>query len=118
MEITRLRGERLKDAEVIHKCYQDLTDALAHIEVKNIGEVSHNKNIHFSLVCGVFLRFSACLLLPSKNICKKTVQLFKVLKNNSWVIFKHLTGHLRRNTGEIEYSCSCRSVGEDKETNA
>ncbi|XP_047920914.1 spectrin beta chain, non-erythrocytic 5 [Anser cygnoides] len=35
LEITRLRGERLKDAEVIHKCYQDLTDALAHIEEKS-----------------------------------------------------------------------------------
>ncbi|XP_009997918.1 PREDICTED: spectrin beta chain, non-erythrocytic 5 [Chaetura pelagica] len=35
LEITRLRGERLRDAEVIHKCYQDLTDALAHIEEKS-----------------------------------------------------------------------------------
>lgn len=44
LEITRLRGERLRDAEVIHKCYQDLTDALAHIEVKNNGKVSYNAN--------------------------------------------------------------------------
>ncbi|XP_014805640.1 PREDICTED: spectrin beta chain, non-erythrocytic 5-like [Calidris pugnax] len=35
LEITRLRGERLRDAEVIHKCFQDLTDALAHIEEKS-----------------------------------------------------------------------------------
>ncbi|KAM7109778.1 LOW QUALITY PROTEIN: spectrin beta chain, non-erythrocytic 5 [Ciconia maguari] len=35
LEITRLQGERLRDAEVIHKCYQDLTDALAHIEEKS-----------------------------------------------------------------------------------
>ncbi|NWZ66645.1 SPTN5 protein, partial [Acrocephalus arundinaceus] len=35
MEMTRLRGERLRDAEAIHKCYQDLTDALAHIEEKS-----------------------------------------------------------------------------------
>ncbi|NXW82166.1 SPTN5 protein, partial [Alopecoenas beccarii] len=35
LEITRSRGERLRDAEVIHKCYQDLTDALAHIEEKS-----------------------------------------------------------------------------------
>ncbi|NWV68098.1 SPTN5 protein, partial [Malurus elegans] len=35
LEMTRLRGERLRDAEVIHKCYQDLTDALAHIEEKS-----------------------------------------------------------------------------------
>ncbi|XP_074765676.1 spectrin beta chain, non-erythrocytic 5 isoform X1 [Athene noctua] len=35
LEITRLRGERLRDAEEIHKCYQDLTDALAHIEEKS-----------------------------------------------------------------------------------
>jgi len=34
LEITRLRGEQLRDAEAIHKCYQDLTDALAHIEVR------------------------------------------------------------------------------------
>ncbi|KAM6073898.1 spectrin beta chain, non-erythrocytic 5 [Chlamydotis macqueenii] len=35
LEITRLRGARLRDAEVIHKCYQDLIDALAHIEEKS-----------------------------------------------------------------------------------
>ncbi|NXD33924.1 SPTN5 protein, partial [Copsychus sechellarum] len=35
LEMTRLRGERLRDAEEIHKCYQDLTDALAHIEEKS-----------------------------------------------------------------------------------
>ncbi|NXX84962.1 SPTN5 protein, partial [Urocolius indicus] len=35
LEATRLRGERLRDAEAIHKCYQDLTDALAHIEEKS-----------------------------------------------------------------------------------
>ncbi|XP_063188806.1 spectrin beta chain, non-erythrocytic 5 [Chroicocephalus ridibundus] len=35
LEIARLRGERLRDAETIHKCYQDLTDALAHIEEKS-----------------------------------------------------------------------------------
>uniref|UniRef100_A0A8C0BAD1 Calponin-homology (CH) domain-containing protein n=1 Tax=Buteo japonicus TaxID=224669 RepID=A0A8C0BAD1_9AVES len=35
LEITRLRGERLRDAEEIHKCYQDLTDALAHIKEKS-----------------------------------------------------------------------------------
>ncbi|NXW30481.1 SPTN5 protein, partial [Phaetusa simplex] len=35
LEITRLRGEHLRDAETIHKCYQDLTDALAHIEEKS-----------------------------------------------------------------------------------
>ncbi|NXF42508.1 SPTN5 protein, partial [Oceanites oceanicus] len=35
LEITTLRGERLRDAEAIHKCYQDLTDALAHIEEKS-----------------------------------------------------------------------------------
>ncbi|NWW90294.1 SPTN5 protein, partial [Rhynochetos jubatus] len=35
LEITRLRGERLRDAEAIHKCYRDLTDALAHIEEKS-----------------------------------------------------------------------------------
>ncbi|NWV85162.1 SPTN5 protein, partial [Dasyornis broadbenti] len=35
LEMTRLRGERLRDAEVIHKYYQDLTDALAHIEEKS-----------------------------------------------------------------------------------
>ncbi|NXK06704.1 SPTN5 protein, partial [Herpetotheres cachinnans] len=35
LEITRLRGERLRDAEAIHKCYQDLTDALSHIEEKS-----------------------------------------------------------------------------------
>ncbi|KAM6274075.1 spectrin beta chain, non-erythrocytic 5 [Porphyrio hochstetteri] len=35
LEITKLRGERLRDAEAIHKCYQDLTDALAHIEEKS-----------------------------------------------------------------------------------
>ncbi|XP_051647894.1 spectrin beta chain, non-erythrocytic 5 isoform X2 [Manacus candei] len=35
LEITRLRGARLRDAEAIHKCYQDLTDALAHIEDKS-----------------------------------------------------------------------------------
>ncbi|XP_010222613.1 PREDICTED: spectrin beta chain, non-erythrocytic 5-like, partial [Tinamus guttatus] len=35
LEITRLRGERLRDAEAIHRCYQDLTDALAHIEEKS-----------------------------------------------------------------------------------
>lgn len=44
LEITRLRGERLRDAEEIHKCYQDLTDALAHIKVKNKGKVSRNTN--------------------------------------------------------------------------
>lgn len=38
LEITRLRGEKLRDAEAIHKCYQDLTDALAHIEVKKQWE--------------------------------------------------------------------------------
>ncbi|NWW62036.1 SPTN5 protein, partial [Ifrita kowaldi] len=35
LEMTRLRGERLRDAEAIHKSYQDLTDALAHIEEKS-----------------------------------------------------------------------------------
>ncbi|XP_074853761.1 spectrin beta chain, non-erythrocytic 5 [Carettochelys insculpta] len=35
LKITRLRGERLKDAEAIHKSYQDLTDALTHIEEKS-----------------------------------------------------------------------------------
>ncbi|XP_069714086.1 spectrin beta chain, non-erythrocytic 5 [Phaenicophaeus curvirostris] len=35
LEITRLRGEQLRDAEVIHKYYQDLTDALGHIEEKS-----------------------------------------------------------------------------------
>uniref|UniRef100_A0A8B9PGF4 Calponin-homology (CH) domain-containing protein n=1 Tax=Apteryx owenii TaxID=8824 RepID=A0A8B9PGF4_APTOW len=35
LEITRLQGEQLRDAETIHKCYQDLTDALAHIEEKS-----------------------------------------------------------------------------------
>nr|XP_031360795.1 spectrin beta chain, non-erythrocytic 5 [Lonchura striata domestica] len=35
LEMTRLRGEQLRDAEAIHKCYQDLTDALAHIEEKS-----------------------------------------------------------------------------------
>nr|XP_009682974.1 PREDICTED: spectrin beta chain, non-erythrocytic 5 [Struthio camelus australis] len=35
LEITRLQGERLRDAEMIHKCYQDLADALAHIEEKS-----------------------------------------------------------------------------------
>ncbi|NXG60038.1 SPTN5 protein, partial [Hemiprocne comata] len=35
LEITRLRGEQLRNAEAIHKCYQDLTDALAHIEEKS-----------------------------------------------------------------------------------
>ncbi|XP_050810875.1 spectrin beta chain, non-erythrocytic 5 isoform X3 [Gopherus flavomarginatus] len=35
LEMTRLRGERLKDAEAIHKSYQDLTDALTHIEEKS-----------------------------------------------------------------------------------
>ncbi|NXO67199.1 SPTN5 protein, partial [Phainopepla nitens] len=35
LEMTRSRGERLRDAEAIHKCYQDLTDALAHIEEKS-----------------------------------------------------------------------------------
>ncbi|NXO10573.1 SPTN5 protein, partial [Oriolus oriolus] len=35
LEMTRLRGERLRDAEAIHKCYQDLADALAHIEEKS-----------------------------------------------------------------------------------
>ncbi|XP_068017491.1 spectrin beta chain, non-erythrocytic 5 isoform X2 [Melanerpes formicivorus] len=35
LEITRLRGERLRAAEAIYKCYQDLTDALAHIEEKS-----------------------------------------------------------------------------------
>uniref|UniRef100_H0ZL45 Spectrin beta, non-erythrocytic 5 n=1 Tax=Taeniopygia guttata TaxID=59729 RepID=H0ZL45_TAEGU len=35
LEMTRLRGVQLRDAEVIHKCYQDLTDALAHIEEKS-----------------------------------------------------------------------------------
>ncbi|XP_065538942.1 spectrin beta chain, non-erythrocytic 5 [Lathamus discolor] len=35
LEITRFRGKRLRDAEAIHKCYQDLTDALAHIEEKS-----------------------------------------------------------------------------------
>lgn len=55
LEITRLRGERLKDAEVIHKCYQDLTDALAHTEVKNTGNILYKENLNFSLICGVFL---------------------------------------------------------------
>lgn len=44
LEMTRLRGERLRDAEAIHKCYQDLTDALAHIEVKIYKKVSYNAN--------------------------------------------------------------------------
>nr|XP_025044105.1 spectrin beta chain, non-erythrocytic 5 [Pelodiscus sinensis] len=35
LEITRLRGKRLKDAEAIHKSHQDLTDALTHIEEKS-----------------------------------------------------------------------------------
>ncbi|XP_058663841.1 spectrin beta chain, non-erythrocytic 5 [Ammospiza caudacuta] len=35
LEMTRSRGEQLRDAEAIHKCYQDLTDALAHIEEKS-----------------------------------------------------------------------------------
>ncbi|NWX12365.1 SPTN5 protein, partial [Aegotheles bennettii] len=35
LEITRLRGEQLRDAKTIQKCYQDLTDALAHIEGKS-----------------------------------------------------------------------------------
>ncbi|XP_056200822.1 spectrin beta chain, non-erythrocytic 5 [Falco biarmicus] len=35
LETTRLRGEHLRDAEAIHKCYQDLTDALSHIEEKS-----------------------------------------------------------------------------------
>ncbi|NXU59728.1 SPTN5 protein, partial [Turnix velox] len=35
LEITRVRGVHLRDAEAIHKCYQDLTDALAHIEEKS-----------------------------------------------------------------------------------
>ncbi|CAM5151113.1 unnamed protein product [Natator depressus] len=35
LEMTWLRGERLKDAEAIHKSYQDLTDALTHIEEKS-----------------------------------------------------------------------------------
>ncbi|TFK15040.1 acyl-coenzyme A thioesterase 1 [Platysternon megacephalum] len=35
LEMTRLRGERLKDAEAIHKSYQDLTDALTHTEEKS-----------------------------------------------------------------------------------
>ncbi|XP_032649741.2 spectrin beta chain, non-erythrocytic 5 [Chelonoidis abingdonii] len=35
LEMTRLRGERLKDAEAIHKSYQDLSDALTHIEEKS-----------------------------------------------------------------------------------
>lgn len=36
LEMIRLRGERLKDAEAIYKSYQDLTDALTHIEVKTM----------------------------------------------------------------------------------
>lgn len=40
--MTRLRGERLRDAEAIHKSYQDLTDALAHIEVKINGKILYN----------------------------------------------------------------------------
>ncbi|NWZ04188.1 SPTN5 protein, partial [Agelaius phoeniceus] len=35
LEMTRSRGEQLRDAEAIHKRYQDLTDALAHIEEKS-----------------------------------------------------------------------------------
>lgn len=41
LEITKLRGERLRDAEAIHKCYRDLTDALARIEVRNNEKVEN-----------------------------------------------------------------------------
>lgn len=42
--MTRLRGQQLRDAEAIHRCYQDLTDALAHIEVKINWKISSNAN--------------------------------------------------------------------------
>ncbi|XP_064420762.1 spectrin beta chain, non-erythrocytic 5 [Latimeria chalumnae] len=35
LEMTRVRGERLRDAEEIHKCYRDLVDALTHIKEKH-----------------------------------------------------------------------------------
>ncbi|XP_043929471.1 spectrin beta chain, non-erythrocytic 5 [Protopterus annectens] len=34
LEMTQRRKERLKDAEEIHKCYRDLSEALTHIEEK------------------------------------------------------------------------------------
>uniref|UniRef100_A0ACB8G4I3 Uncharacterized protein n=1 Tax=Sphaerodactylus townsendi TaxID=933632 RepID=A0ACB8G4I3_9SAUR len=34
LQVTKLRGEKLQDAEAVHKCLQELTEALAHIEVK------------------------------------------------------------------------------------
>ncbi|XP_019374606.1 PREDICTED: spectrin beta chain, non-erythrocytic 5 [Gavialis gangeticus] len=34
LEMTRVRVKQLQEAEKIHKCYQDLTDALTHIEEK------------------------------------------------------------------------------------
>ncbi|XP_054825905.1 spectrin beta chain, non-erythrocytic 5 [Eublepharis macularius] len=35
LQVTKLRGDQLQDAEAIHKCLQDLTDALIHIEEKS-----------------------------------------------------------------------------------
>nr|XP_016847800.1 PREDICTED: spectrin beta chain, non-erythrocytic 5 [Anolis carolinensis] len=35
LEITKVRGKQLQDAEVTHKCLQDLTEALAYIEEKS-----------------------------------------------------------------------------------
>ncbi|XP_062974523.1 spectrin beta chain, non-erythrocytic 5 [Elgaria multicarinata webbii] len=35
LEMTELQGKRLQDAEAVHKCQQDLTEALAHIEERS-----------------------------------------------------------------------------------
>lgn len=37
LQVTMFRGEKLQDAEAVHKCLQDLTEALNHIEVKIVG---------------------------------------------------------------------------------
>lgn len=62
--MTRLRGERLRDAEAVHKCYQDLTDALAHIEVKINRKISSNVNFisAFSMECSYDSQHSYCWL--------------------------------------------------------
>lgn len=93
--MTRLRGERLRDAEAIHKCYQDLTDALAHIEVKINRKISYNVNFISDFLLNILMILSI-LTANFKNILSKKPTCILTALKKSWVILRHLTGYLMR----------------------
>lgn len=80
--MTRLRGERLRDAEAIHKSYQDLTDALAHIEVKIKGKISYNAKFFSAFLWNILMILSSLTTDFKKILSEKPVLLLIALKKN------------------------------------